>query len=230
MLLGSKVFIRMEAPANTSEFMNKQVRKFECRDDVWARVEALAESRGVSTDEIVQGALVQVFSRKRAVSATTSRAGKQPPPERSVSPPPSSRRTIPSLRDPSAPPPREASDRGAPARTPVAPAKNAKVPAETPESTDRLYITVAGKVHVVDRDEFIIGRAPRACQLAIKDANISRKHCRVVRREGKFFICDLGSTNGVEYEGTRVDNHRIMEGAVYRLCDHELRCTYAPPS
>jgi hypothetical protein len=216
MLLGSKVFIRMMAAANTSDLMNKQVRKFECRDDVWARVEALANNRGVSTDEIVQGALVQVFSRKRVASAKTTGAGKQPPPGRSAPPPASSRRTIPSLRDPSAPPPREASD--------------GRASAKTPESTERLYITVAGKVHVVDRDEFVIGRAPRACQLAIKDANISRKHCRVVRREGQFFICDLGSTNGVEFEGHRVDNHRIMEGAVYRLCDHELRCTYAPPS
>ena len=193
--------------------MNKQVRKFECRDDVWARVEALAESRGVSTDEIVQGVLIQVFSRKRAAGA---KAGGDSARVRSVSPPASSRRTIPALRDPSEPPPLGGSAR--------------RAPAKTPQSAERLYITVAGAVHVVDRDEFLIGRAPRVCQIAIKDANISRKHCRVVRRDGQFFICDLGSTNGVAFEGERVDNHRIMEGAVYRLCDHELHCTYTRPS
>jgi hypothetical protein len=193
--------------------MSKQVRKFECRDDVWARVEALADNRGVSTDEIVQGVLIQVFSRKRVAVA---KAGETGGAVRAVLPPASSRRTIPALRDPSEPPPlTEAAKRP---------------PVTTPESAQRLYIRFDGAVHVVDRDEFLIGRAPRVCQIAIKDANISRKHCRVVRRDGQFFICDLGSTNGIEFEGKRVDNHRVMEGAVYRLCDHELHCTYDAPS
>ena len=49
------------------------------------------------------------------------------------------------------------------------------------------------------------------------------------REEGKFFIRDLGSTNGIEHHGVRVDDHRIEEGAIYHLCDHELRCTYKRP-
>ncbi|MGB1700527.1 MAG: FHA domain-containing protein [Nannocystaceae bacterium] len=194
--------------------MNKQLRKFECRDDVWARVEALAASRKVSTDEIVQNVLIQAFSRKRVAVAKATGAAASP--SRAVSPPASARRTIPALRDPSEPPPmRKTIERA---------------PRETPDAADRLYISFAGKVYVVDDDEFLIGRAPRICKIAIKDANISRKHCKVVRRDGQFFINDLGSTNGVEYDGKRVNNHRIIEGAVYRLCDHELHCSYVAPS
>jgi hypothetical protein len=49
------------------------------------------------------------------------------------------------------------------------------------------------------------------------------------RRGPDYFIKDLGSTNGVEFEGTRVDNHKIVEGSVYFLCDHELRFSFTPP-
>ena len=190
--------------------MQKQVRKFQCRDDLWARVEALANRRGVSTDEIIQGALVQVFSRKRAPGASNA-AGSSA----AVRPPASARRTIPALRDPS---------------EMTATLSSGGTRGETPEHATTLYLMVGGKSHTVDIDEFIIGRAPRACSLAIKDPNISRTHCKIVREGGKFFIRDLGSTNGIEFEGKRVDNHRVEEGAVYFLCDHKVRCTYSQPS
>ena len=82
----------------------------------------------------------------------------------------------------------------------------------------------------VDKEEFVIGRGQKFSDLPIKDANISRRHCSIVRRGGDYFIKDLGSTNGIEFEGTRVDNHKIVEGSVYFLCDHELRFSFTPPS
>ena len=33
----------------------------------------------------------------------------------------------------------------------------------------------------------------------------------------------------VEFHGERVDNHRVEEGYIYHLCDHELRFTFQPP-
>ena len=62
--------------------------------------------------------------------------------------------------------------------------------------------------------------------LPIKDGNISRKHAAVIRRNGTYFIKDLGSTNGIDYKGMRIDNKRIDEGDVFHLCDYELRFTY----
>ena len=184
--------------------MRKQERTFQCRDDLWKRVEALASRKGVSTDEIIQGALVQVFSRKKTAA------------EGVVTPPASSRKTIPALRDPSA---AAASSKRPP---PIS-------SATTPVTARELFVVYDGTTHEVGTGEFIIGRAPRACDLAIKDPNISRTHCRIVWEEGKFFIRDLGSTNGIEHHGVRVDDHRIEEGAIYHLCDHELRCTYKRP-
>ena len=78
----------------------------------------------------------------------------------------------------------------------------------------------------IDKDQFIIGRGSKTSDLPIKDGNISRKHAAVIRRNGTFYIKDLGSTNGIDYKGMRIDNKRIDEGDVFHLCDYELRFTY----
>ena len=62
--------------------------------------------------------------------------------------------------------------------------------------------------------------------LTIRDGNISRRHCAVIFQEGAFFIKDLNSTNGIEYQGRRVDTKKVDEGDVFHLCDYELRFTY----
>jgi len=80
--------------------------------------------------------------------------------------------------------------------------------------------------HAIDKDQFIIGRGSKTADLAIKDGNISRKHAAVIRRNGMFYIKDLGSTNGIDYKGMRIDNKRIDEGDIFHICDYELKFTY----
>jgi hypothetical protein len=91
-----------------------------------------------------------------------------------------------------------------------------------------LYLVYNGQRYPVTKDQFIIGRGSKTSDLAIKDGNISRKHAAVIRRNGTFYIKDLGSTNGIDYKGMRIDNKRIDEGDVFHLCDYELRFTYRP--
>jgi hypothetical protein len=91
-----------------------------------------------------------------------------------------------------------------------------------------LYLIYNGQRYPVTKDQFIIGRGSKTSDLAIKDGNISRKHAAVIRRNGTFYIKDLGSTNGIDYKGMRIDNKRIDEGDVFHLCDYELRFTYRP--
>jgi len=40
--------------------------------------------------------------------------------------------------------------------------------------------------------------------------------------DGQYYIVDLGSTNGVEYQGQRVQRHTIKDGDVFYICEHEL--------
>ena len=89
-----------------------------------------------------------------------------------------------------------------------------------------LYLVFDNQKYRIDKDQFIIGRGAKSSDLPIKDGNISRKHAAVIRRNGTFYIKDLGSTNGIDFKGMRIDNKRIDEGDTFHLCDYELRFTY----
>ena len=98
--------------------------------------------------------------------------------------------------------------------------------APMPTGSPTLFLIYNGQRYPVTKDQFIIGRGSKTSDLPIKDGNISRKHAAVIRRNGTFYIKDLGSTNGIDYKGMRIDNKRIDEGDVFHLCDYELRFTY----
>ena len=80
--------------------------------------------------------------------------------------------------------------------------------------------------HLVTRNPFVIGRGGKTADLAIRDGMMSRKHAAVIFRNGTYYVKDLGSTNGIEFKGMRIDNKRIDEGDVFRIGTHELRFTY----
>ena len=110
----------------------------------------------------------------------------------------------------------------------AAPATAPPAPSAAPAPGSTLFLIYNGQRYPVTKDQFIIGRGSKTSDLAIKDGNISRKHAAVIRRNGTFYIKDLGSTNGIDYKGMRIDNKRIDEGDVFHLCDYELRFTYRP--
>jgi hypothetical protein len=193
--------------------MTRTVRQITCREDLWARVDALAQRRGISADDIVQAALVQLFSKKKGASDSSAHARPTPPPPS----PGSSASRLPSK--PSLPRPPGGSRLPPPTARPAAPA-----------GPRPLFLYYDGQVFEVNQEQFVIGRGSKYSDLAIKDANISRRHCAVVRRNGQYFIKDLESTNGIEFNGQRVDNHLIQEGTTYKLCDHEIRFSFIPPS
>ena len=115
---------------------------------------------------------------------------------------------------------------GGPARRPAAPPAPRPTPDSASQNTPTLYLIFNNQRIPIDKDQFIIGRGSKTSDLAIKDGNISRKHAAVIRRNGTYYIKDLGSTNGIDYKGMRIDNKRIDEGDVFHLCDYELRFTY----
>ncbi len=68
----------------------------------------------------------------------------------------------------------------------------------TPEETEglRAYILV---------DEFLVGRDDAVCDLPLAATSVGRRHARITRREGSFFITDLGSKNGTSLDGRRLN-------------------------
>jgi hypothetical protein len=89
-----------------------------------------------------------------------------------------------------------------------------------------LYVIFNGQKIPVNKEEFVIGRGSKTADLPIKDGNISRRHAAIVFQNGGFYMKDLGSTNGIEFAGERVDVKPIEEGDIFQLCDYELRFTY----
>ncbi|MBX3213276.1 MAG: FHA domain-containing protein [Labilithrix sp.] len=89
-----------------------------------------------------------------------------------------------------------------------------------------LSIIYQGEKHGVAKDRFVIGRGKQSSDLTLKDPNVSRQHAMIEYQNGVYFMVDMGSTNGVEYNGQRIARKQIAEGDVFRICDHDLRFTY----
>jgi pSer/pThr/pTyr-binding forkhead associated (FHA) protein len=89
-----------------------------------------------------------------------------------------------------------------------------------------LYVIYSGQRLPVNKDRFIIGRGKQSSDMTIKDPNVSRQHAMVEYLNGQFYMVDMGSTNGVEYNGQRIARKAIAEGDLFRICDHEIRFSY----
>jgi len=83
-----------------------------------------------------------------------------------------------------------------------------------------------GQQFPITKDRFVIGRGKQTSDLTIKDPNVSRQHAMIEFVGGQYFIIDLGSTNGVEYGGQRIQRKAINDGDVIRICEHELTFTF----
>ncbi|MBI4699917.1 MAG: FHA domain-containing protein [Deltaproteobacteria bacterium] len=142
-----------------------------------------------------------------------------PPPRRQSAPPPPYGGGMagagPAVRPPPAPP--------VPAYPPAA--GGGAVPAGA-RPAGRLVLYYQGQRYEVSKDRFIIGRATRTNDLTIKDPNVSRQHAMVEVVGGQAYMVDMGSTNGVEYMGQRVQRKPIAPGDAFTICDHELRFAY----
>jgi pSer/pThr/pTyr-binding forkhead associated (FHA) protein len=68
----------------------------------------------------------------------------------------------------------------------------------------------------IARDVTVIGRH-KSCHLRISRAEVSRKHCRLVREENTIRIEDMGSSNGTYYNDERVHDATLAPGDRIRV-------------
>ena len=99
-------------------------------------------------------------------------------------------------------------------------------PPPAAQYTGALVIYYQGEKFPITKDRFIIGRVKQSSDLTIKDPNVSRQHAMIEYQNGVYFMVDMGSTNGVEYNGQRIARKAIVEGDLFRICDHEVRFSY----
>jgi hypothetical protein len=230
------------------------MRQFLCRDGLWRIYERMSGEMEKSVDALIVDAM-EAFAQLAGYDTdqsdtNNSKATQVTPPPRTTRPftavgggpgaaasagaaglgAPAARGGA--VRPPPPPVPPRLS-RPTPLGTPSYPGTGPGVGASPPapvemsaEGAPTLYLIFDSQKYRIDKDQFIIGRGSKSSDLPIKDGNISRKHAAVVRRNGTYFIKDLGSTNGIDFKGMRIDNKRIDEGDVFHLCDYELRFTY----
>jgi predicted component of type VI protein secretion system len=74
-----------------------------------------------------------------------------------------------------------------------------------------------GKAFVLDKGEMTIGR-DTTNDIVINDAEVSRKHARILIQGGGFVLEDLGSTNGTFVDGQRLMGpHMLRPGELIML-------------
>ncbi len=110
--------------------------------------------------------------------------------------------------------------------TPLPPPVNGFPQPAAAAPTAALTLIYQGERHPVTKDRFVIGRGKQSSDLTLKDPNVSRQHAMIEFQNGVYFMVDMGSTNGVEYNGQRIARKQIGEGDVYRICDHDLHFTF----
>jgi hypothetical protein len=59
-------------------------------------------------------------------------------------------------------------------------------------------------------DELTVGRAA-GCQVTLEDTYASQLHARVFARDGKYYVEDLGSTNGTYLNRRKVSSPMVMQ-------------------
>jgi FHA domain-containing protein len=71
-----------------------------------------------------------------------------------------------------------------------------------------------GRRRILDAKRAVLGRS-RDVDVQIEDPNVSRRHAEVVQQGSAWWVIDLGSTNGVEVDGRRVQRARLDEGTSF---------------
>jgi hypothetical protein len=230
----------------------KSLRQFQCNDTLWVTFRRMAEDQEKEVDDVIGEALeayAQLSGYQTGINALEAEGGSNS----QLTPPPAAARhhqraaahahapAPPPLPPPPPVPPRSRFAPRVPQPSGVSMFDGTATPPPHPHAaafgsgldgtpavqpTVPLYLVFDNQKYRIDKDQFIIGRGTKSSDLPIKDGNISRKHAAVIRRNGTYFIKDLGSTNGIDFKGMRIDNKRIEEGDIFHLCDYELRFTF----
>jgi len=72
-------------------------------------------------------------------------------------------------------------------------------------------LTWGGRRRILDKNRAVLGRS-RDVDVQIEDPNVSRRHAEVVQQGSTWWVIDLGSTNGVEVDGSRVQRAKLEDG------------------
>jgi pSer/pThr/pTyr-binding forkhead associated (FHA) protein len=73
-----------------------------------------------------------------------------------------------------------------------------------------------GRTHALEGGKVVLGRS-KDSDLQVEDANVSRRHAELRREGPAWWLVDLGSTNGTELNGKRVQRAKLNDGDTITL-------------
>jgi transcriptional regulator with GAF, ATPase, and Fis domain len=85
-----------------------------------------------------------------------------------------------------------------------------------------------GRVFEIEGERVTLGREPENA-ICLPDVKASRVHCEICRREGRWHLKDLASSNGTWSEDGRIESLPLADGATFRIGRTWLRFESRPP-
>jgi hypothetical protein len=174
-----------------------------------------AKVRVLVEDEVKLGRF-RIAGRVEAVEGTGSDARPTP------TPPTGSARQDAVAQAGPAPAPRPAQDPPGGTAAPTGGFDHTQVVSTAPDAGLRLVVRRAqgsnGVTVPVKGSRLTAGRLEH-CDLTIQDSTVSRQHAAFVRRGERWWVVDLGSTNGTKVNGRRAAEHPLDPGDQVELGD-----------
>ena len=76
--------------------------------------------------------------------------------------------------------------------------------------------TILTDIDCFHKDQIIIGRRSDS-DIVIGDAMVSKRHASLYKNNGSWYICDLGSTNGLYHNNSKVNILKIEESTLVTI-------------
>jgi len=83
-----------------------------------------------------------------------------------------------------------------------------------------------GQRFVIEDEGVYIGRDPGLAKIVIPDSRVSKRHLRIVPRDGKVWAIDQGSTNGTFLRDQRITEVQLKRGDTLVLGDNAATFVY----
>ena len=83
-----------------------------------------------------------------------------------------------------------------------------------------------GQRFIIEDEGFYIGRDPALAKVVIPDSRISKRHVRIVPRDGRVWAIDQGSTNGTFLKDQRITEVQLKRGDTLVLGDNAAIFVY----
>ncbi len=200
-----------------SEKMRISPKSFQCREVLWSAFEDMAKEYGVSVDHLINSAMLEFANFRNYIELSPRKTPKYTIDSTSMLPDTSSIDDVQSQKNPTQTP--EVPKIEPQKITPPTPKTTPPIPQKS--AGTKLVVEFDGEVINVDKEKFMIGRGSNV-DLRLPDPSVSRNHAVVILRDGTYYIKDLGSTNGFEFQGQRYNIRKISHNETYSICSFEF--------